>query len=1493
MTVLYVMTAMLNSSLVQSYLGAAAGSYFSHEWGGKVRIGAVDVNPFSHAVLYNIELISPTNDTVFVGERLDCRFHQFPVGGAGLKMDRVELKNARYHLAIFAHPGDRPSLNLSYIIDYFAPDSVVHNPNPKPFTVEVGEVVLKSVDYVMDLAPSDSPALRHHADSLAALPAPRGVSIPHMRFYDIDAHIRDVHVVNDHVVCDVLSLSTTEAGGLRLNDFAAKVEVCGTKIEARDLRLETGSSLLLADARLDYDGWETMADYCHTVWHELTLKPGTRVNVEESGWWAPVLWGAEGLFDIEGHCHGTIDDLRVDSIKASFGTESHFDVRGTIVGLPHIDTTRMDVAVTGLHATMTDIAALGLPEKIHLKPLLDRFSKVRYLDIDAGLNGVPGNCMAHVELRSGVGDLKAKVAAGYDSVNNNFTIEGHIHSDSLGVKGVADNEWLSHTAADIAFEGCGTSIEKMKAMVNGTLSNTCLRGVNLDKTTLVGSMEEGRLDVVASINDSMLRCGLKVNTNLDGGNHTPQSPRDCSPKIGEQLDTRLNAYITFDVERAKVSKFSFLPQLDSLTDFSIHLDANVNVNPNLNLNDDLNANIRLKETRCELGARKVTLDDVLLSLDAKEGYKDISLQCDWFDAAVKGWFAYSDFSSIIGDFTNRFVNANLNPDLNATDDWRSDAFDVDVVWKDYDSTFRQFLPGIAIASGTSIHGSYNYVESLKLVLRSDEVAFGSVALKDIGVTTSSQGGAYTVRLRMADLAVSETDLLKDIKADADLGGRLSSLALRWGDADDTTATAADLQFFLTGENDGYRISLTRPDLYLFGHHWRLVCPGGILMAGDSVDVPMLRLFSKGQSLSAKARMGGRNENYAKVQFDAFSLASFKNILMASDRLSIDGVVTGTFDLLGLGATPYFVADLGIEDLVVNGQSVGLVKLNSDWVSSEQRVNINLNANSNANTNANPNLFEVHGSFIADGTNTMDLDVAMHQIPLQTAGPMIAGFSSNIDGLLSGSLHLGGSLDAPDLLGRAWVDGGLIHVDVTGVTYYFDDTLRVVRDSLVLNDFAVRDGVGNQALLAGSIVYRAHELLMDLNVGTERLMVLDSKAVGDEFFGRLLVGAQGRISGDLQHPAIYVRAQTLQGSELHVPVSSRKQMGEIGFVHFVNYDHPVRPRSTASTQSSTKLNLQLDLTVTPGLKLLLPMDFSEIMADVEAAGNGDLRLTLKGGSEPSVVGRYDFSSGKFSLSLLQLIEKNFAIEEGSSLLFPGNVYDARFDVRAVYNQRVNLATITGLSSGSTPEYTQVQNVIAVKGTLDNPSLKFDIRLPNADQSVVDQVNSLINLSSDRDMLNHTVSLLLLGRFAGSSANSEGEDLLANGFNSINVLASTMGSIVSNMVKFVDVDFKFAQGAVAGSSQIDVGISKQWDKLYFESSFGYGNYGTPNNYSPDLANVLVGDVMVGYKINPAFSFYGFHRTNTSYYTRSEIPYKQGLGLKWSRDFNRFSELFGSKK
>ena len=300
-----------------------------------------------------------------------------------------------------------------------------------------------------------------------------------------------------------------------------------------------------------------------------------------------------------------------------------------------------------------------------------------------------------------------------------------------------------------------------------------------------------------------------------------------------------------------------------------------------------------------------------------------------------------------------------------------------------------------------------------------------------------------------------------------------------------------------------------------------------------------------------------------------------------------------------------------------------------------------------------------------------------------------------------------------------------------------------------------------------------------------------------------------------------------------------------------------------------------------------MDFDQLTANVTAVGRGDIQVAMRNGKEPDILGDYQFTSGNFSLSLLQLINKNFVIGEGSTLNFPGNINDARFNINAVYSQRVNLASLTGgnPSAPMTDTYVQVEDVITLSGTLQDPSIKFDILLPNAEQWVADQVFSYIDRNNERDILNQSISLLLLGQFSPAGT-SESETNALTGGGGLGLLTSSASSIVSNLVKVVDVNFKYQAGSTSGKGQFDVGIRKQWNKFYFESTFGYGN--TASGIESPTSNVLVGDVEAGYRFTPYFNLYGFHRSNTSYYTRTEMPYKQGVGVKLTKDFDHIYEL-----
>ena len=97
---LYVAVAALNYSVVQSYLGAAAGRMFSSQWGGTVRIGSLHAMPWDHLMADNVLMVAPDGDTILDVKHLRVHFRRFPYSKMHLELDRVSLRDGYYHLAI-------------------------------------------------------------------------------------------------------------------------------------------------------------------------------------------------------------------------------------------------------------------------------------------------------------------------------------------------------------------------------------------------------------------------------------------------------------------------------------------------------------------------------------------------------------------------------------------------------------------------------------------------------------------------------------------------------------------------------------------------------------------------------------------------------------------------------------------------------------------------------------------------------------------------------------------------------------------------------------------------------------------------------------------------------------------------------------------------------------------------------------------------------------------------------------------------------------------------------------------------------------------------------------------------------------------------------------------------------------------------------------------------------------------------------------------------
>ena len=1451
----YLLIAALNSTVVQSYIGAVVGNFFSKEWGGKVRIGALHASPISHVILDDIELISPTNDTIYYGERITCRFKRFPFHGDGLSFDQVSLRNGRYHLHTFRYPSGKSGINLDFIIHYFAERATPSESTGGVFTVEVGELRLHNIDYIQDLPePANRRTYAH------------GVDIPHMRFYDISGYFRNIRVENDHVNVRIVSLTTTEASGQHIVDLSMDAEVSPHGIRATNMDLQTDDSRVFMDARLDFDGWDEMSDYCNTVVHDVVLKEGTEVNLCDAAYWAPTLWGMNCKVQAQGHITGPVANMTANQFIAAFGQNSQLFMDANIAGLPDINHTTINAVIHRLHTDYDDLASVQHPEPITMKAP-DIIRRMGTIDLDASLNGSLRNCEAFFNLNSLIGDLEGHASLQYDTVLHQYAYLGDLDSRSMGIRSLIPNEWVSRTGFHLSFQGTGLDPNTMEASIEGRLYNTQIKGNDIERTTLSAELSNQELVADLTLKDSLINLDLTASVGL-----------------GETKS--YSADIILD--NAQLTTLHLIKG-----DTAVILSTRIVADLQGNDLEHLTGSLSLHNTQCDIGSRRIALRNVLLLADENNGFHNLSLNSDWASANIGGYYSFTDLPLIVNDFCQRYMPTYYNPfreseptDLTPLYD---DRFTIDLVWNDIHGTFYDFMPQLSIADGTTLRGNYNYGESLKLVLKSDSLNLGSIALHDIGLNGNTLGENYRLRIKAGALRSGTKSILDNIDLNAAVGSIISSLALNWDNNSGTVENEGEIEVFLTSSPTDNKIMVTRPNFYIMGQRWSLVCPEGILLNNDRLQVDNLKVYGMGQAVTLKALIAGKNDDLVSASFDDFAIGQLIPLLMPGANLDLKGTLDGLCLVRGVSSKPHLDADLTVKECLVNGHPLGDIDINSDYLADQSRLNIDILATLRQGL-ATIKPIEAHGYILTGHKKpTLNLDLSLDRLPMPAVQPFLTAIASDVQGTLGGAIHAEGPTSQPSINGSLYLDKGMIKLIPTGVAYLINDTLTIANNTLELNNFTIHDLENNKARINGKLSLEQQGLVLNLTLNTQRLLMLDKAFDGSAFYGKLIGSASGSVSGPVNQLQVVAEATALNGSDLFVPISNHRKVSENEYIVFISPDRPPQPGRTSRIRSANTnhLNLQANVKVTPGVTVHLPMDFEQLTANVTAVGNGDIQVTMRNGEVPNILGNYVFTSGNFSLSLLQLLNKNFAIEEGSSLNFPGNIDDARFNLSAVYNQRVNLATLVGNNgSGISDSYVQVQDIINLSGTLQDPSIKFDIQLPNAEQSVTDQVFSYIDRTNERDMLNQSISLLLFGRFTPAGSSNDNSGIFSDA-SSINLLTSSASSMVSNLVKVVDVDFKYQAGTGTAPGQFDVGISKQWEKLYFESTLGYGNTG--NNLENDFSNVLVGDVEVGYKFNPYFRFYGFHRNNTSYYTRTELPYKQGLGIKLSKDFNNIYELF----
>src|SRR5690606_14779628 len=159
---------------------------------------------------------------------------------------------------------------------------------------------------------------------------------------------------------------------------------------------------------------------------------------------------------------------------------------------------------------------------------------------------------------------------------------------------------------------------------------------------------------------------------------------------------------------------------------------------------------------------------------------------------------------------------------------------------------------------------------------------------------------------------------------------------------------------------------------------------------------------------------------------------------------------------------------------------------------------------------------------------------------------------------------------------------------------------------------------------------------------------------------------------------------------------------------------------------------------------------------EVYGDGDLDFRMNPNGRMTLSGVYDIAGGHYEMNLYNLVNRRFELAESSRVSWSGDPFDAKLDVRAIYEVEASASPLMApIISGSDPSvknrYRQVLPFyvyLNVDGELTKPVISFDIDMPEDEQGAIGgQVyGRLQQINQQEGELNRQVfSRLVLNRF----------------------------------------------------------------------------------------------------------------------------------------------------
>ena len=367
----------------------------------------------------------------------------------------------------------------------------------------------------------------------------------------------------------------------------------------------------------------------------------------------------------------------------------------------------------------------------------------------------------------------------------------------------------------------------------------------------------------------------------------------------------------------------------------------------------------------------------------------------------------------------------------------------------------------------------------------------------------------------------------------------------------------------------------------------------------------------------------------------------------------------------------------------------------------------------------------------------------------------------------------------------------------------------------------------------------------------------------------------------------------------MPLSGKSDVSNADFVIFERPDMQIdttnyllrkkmlfERRNRRTSSSSSNMSINIELTARPNAEVQLVID-PTVGDIIKARGEGTLSMQIVPQANVfEMYGDYTITEGSYLFTLQNIINKLFIIESGSTIQWTGEPMDPRLNINAVYKLKASLQPL--LSSTTLDNITRnvpVECIINLTENLSNPTVLFDIKVPNADGEIQNAVANLLN--NQQSIATQFMYLLVSGSFYSDSATSSNFGATASATTGFELLSNQLSNWLSS--DDYNIILRYRPRSELTSDEIDIGFSKTLvdNRLLLEVE---GNYLVDNKMSANsnMSNFM-GEAYLTWLIDRAgnLKLKGFTQTIDRFDENQGLQ-ETGVGIYYKEDFDNWADL-----